>query len=123
MRPTSQQTTAPRSGRVVCIGRSSTALATDRPGHRPMTPRTLDEDTGKGSTFPKGDWRHRVGVRGHLVAVEAHVGRELPSLTLTGLRGPVVQDARDRIRPASFASPAAVVGWRDRETPRGSSPR
>ena len=26
-----------------------------------------------------------VGVRGHVVAVEAHVGRELPSLTLTGL--------------------------------------
>jgi hypothetical protein len=26
-----------------------------------------------------------VGVRGRLVAVEAHVGRGLPSLTLTGL--------------------------------------
>jgi hypothetical protein len=26
-----------------------------------------------------------VGVRGYLVAVEAHVGRGLPSLTLTGL--------------------------------------
>ena len=26
-----------------------------------------------------------VGVRGHLVAVEAHVGRGLPSLTITGL--------------------------------------
>jgi hypothetical protein len=26
-----------------------------------------------------------VGVRGHLVAVEAHVSRGLPSLTLTGL--------------------------------------
>jgi hypothetical protein len=26
-----------------------------------------------------------VGVRGHLVAVEAHVGRGLPSLTLTGV--------------------------------------
>jgi magnesium chelatase family protein len=50
--------------------------------------------------------RHRVtgvtvvGVRGHLVAVEAHVGRGLPSLTLTGLPGAGVQDARDRIRPA-----------------------
>ena len=41
-----------------------------------------------------------VGVRGHLVAVEAHVGRGLPSLTLTGLPGAGVQDARDRIRPA-----------------------
>jgi hypothetical protein len=39
-----------------------------------------------------------VGVRGHLVA--AHVGRGLPSLTLTGLPGAGVQDARDRIRPA-----------------------
>jgi magnesium chelatase family protein len=41
-----------------------------------------------------------VGVRGHLVAVEAHVGRGLPSLTLTGLPGAGIQDARDRIRPA-----------------------
>jgi magnesium chelatase family protein len=38
-----------------------------------------------------------VGVRGHLVAVEAHVGRGLPSLTLTGLPGAGVQDARDRL--------------------------
>ncbi len=41
-----------------------------------------------------------VGVHGHLVAVEAHVGRGLPSLTLTGLPGAGVQDARERIRPA-----------------------
>lgn len=41
-----------------------------------------------------------VGVRGHLVTVEAHVGRGLPSLTLTGQPGAAVQDARDRIRPA-----------------------
>ncbi len=41
-----------------------------------------------------------VGVRGHLVTVEAHLGRGLPSLTLTGLPGAPVQDARDRIRPA-----------------------
>jgi magnesium chelatase family protein len=41
-----------------------------------------------------------VGVRGHLVTVEAHIGRGLPSLTLTGQPGPAVQDARDRIRPA-----------------------
>jgi magnesium chelatase family protein len=41
-----------------------------------------------------------VGVRGHLVAVEAFVGRGLPSLTLTGLPGAGVRDARDRIRPA-----------------------
>lgn len=41
-----------------------------------------------------------VGVRGHLVNVEAHIGRGLPSLTLTGQPGAPVQDARDRIRPA-----------------------
>ena len=40
------------------------------------------------------------GVRGRPVVVEAHVGRGLPSLTLTGLPGAAVQDARDRIRPA-----------------------
>jgi magnesium chelatase family protein len=41
-----------------------------------------------------------VGVRGHPVTVESHVGRGLPSLTLTGQPGAAVQDARDRIRPA-----------------------
>jgi magnesium chelatase family protein len=41
-----------------------------------------------------------VGVRGHLVAVEAHVGRGLPALLLTGLPGPTIQDARERVRPA-----------------------
>ena len=41
-----------------------------------------------------------LGVGGHLVTVEAHVGRGLPSLTLTGLPGAAVNDARDRIRPA-----------------------
>src|SRR3990170_6774274 len=41
-----------------------------------------------------------LGVGGHLVTVEAHVGRGLPSLTLTGLPGAAVQDARDRTRPA-----------------------
>jgi magnesium chelatase family protein len=45
-----------------------------------------------------------VGVRGHLVAVEAHIGRGLPSLTLTGMPGATVQDARDRIRPAVESS-------------------
>jgi magnesium chelatase family protein len=41
-----------------------------------------------------------VGVRGCPFAVEAHIGRGLPSLTLTGLPGAAVQDARERIRPA-----------------------
>src|SRR4051794_14678508 len=41
-----------------------------------------------------------LGVGGHLVTVEAHVGRGLPSLILTGLPGAAVRDATDRIRPA-----------------------
>lgn len=45
-----------------------------------------------------------VGVRGHLFHVEAHVGRGLPSFTLTGLPGVPVQDARERIRPAVESS-------------------
>jgi magnesium chelatase family protein len=45
-----------------------------------------------------------VGVRGLPFVVEAHVGRGLPSLTLTGLPGVPVQDARERIRPAVESS-------------------
>ena len=41
-----------------------------------------------------------LGVGGHQIVVEAHVGRGLPSLTVTGLPGAAVNDARDRIRPA-----------------------
>ena len=41
-----------------------------------------------------------VGVRGQRVTVECHIGRGLPSLTLTGQPGAAVLDARDRIRPA-----------------------
>jgi magnesium chelatase family protein len=41
-----------------------------------------------------------VGVQGRLLAVEAHIGRGLPSLSLTGLPGATIRDARDRIRPA-----------------------
>ncbi len=41
-----------------------------------------------------------VGIEGRLIAVEAHVGRGLPSLVLTGLPGTGVQDARERVRPA-----------------------
>ncbi|HVM11189.1 MAG TPA: magnesium chelatase domain-containing protein, partial [Actinomycetota bacterium] len=41
-----------------------------------------------------------LGVEGHPVRVEAHVGRGLPALHLTGLPGATVQDARERVRPA-----------------------
>src|SRR3990172_3147798 len=41
-----------------------------------------------------------LGVGGLPVTVEAFVGRGLPALTLTGLPGAAVQDARERIRPA-----------------------
>ena len=41
-----------------------------------------------------------VGVRGRPISVEAHIGRGLPALHLTGLPGPSVQDARERVRPA-----------------------
>src|SRR5437016_10725559 len=45
-----------------------------------------------------------VGVRGHLVTVEAAIGKGLPALCLTGLPGASVQDARERIRPAVESS-------------------
>ena len=41
-----------------------------------------------------------IGIEGRLITVEAHVGRGLPSLVLTGLPGTGVQDARERVRPA-----------------------
>jgi magnesium chelatase family protein len=45
-----------------------------------------------------------IGVEGHPVTVEAHVGRGLPALSLTGLPGPAVQEARERVRPAVESS-------------------
>src|ERR671931_515436 len=45
-----------------------------------------------------------VGVEGHVISVEAHVGRGLPALTLSGLPGAGVQDARERARPAVESS-------------------
>jgi magnesium chelatase family protein len=44
------------------------------------------------------------GIRGRIVSVEAHVGRGLPTLVVTGLPGAGVQDARERVRPAVEAS-------------------
>jgi magnesium chelatase family protein len=41
-----------------------------------------------------------VGIEGHVIRVEAHVGRGLPALTLAGLPGAGAQDARERVRPA-----------------------
>jgi magnesium chelatase family protein len=41
-----------------------------------------------------------LGIRGRVVSVEAHVGRGLPALVVTGLPGAGVQDARERVRPA-----------------------
>src|SRR5919197_4506270 len=45
-----------------------------------------------------------VGVHGRLVMVGAQSGRGLPALSLTGLPGPAVHDARERVRPAVESS-------------------
>ncbi len=45
-----------------------------------------------------------VGIQGRLITVEAHVGRGLPALTLAGLPGAAIQDARERVRPAVESS-------------------
>lgn len=60
-----------------------------------------------------------VGVDGHPVAVEAHVGQGLPALLLTGLPGPSVQDARERVRPAIENS---GLGWPQRRVTVNLSP-
>jgi hypothetical protein len=58
-----------------------------------------------------------VGVRGHLVAVEAHVGRGLPSLTLTGLPDTEVSPAdvavleRMLVRGSAAPGAARVPRW------------
>jgi magnesium chelatase family protein len=44
------------------------------------------------------------GIQGHVITVEAHVGRGLPALTLAGLPGTGIQDARERVRPAVESS-------------------
>jgi magnesium chelatase family protein len=55
---------------------------------------------GSGVVYARANAVAVVGVRGQVVAVEAHVGRGLPALLLTGLPGAAVQDARERVRPA-----------------------
>ncbi|HEY1331676.1 MAG TPA: YifB family Mg chelatase-like AAA ATPase [Actinomycetota bacterium] len=45
-----------------------------------------------------------IGIQGHLIAVEAHVGRGLPALAVSGLPGAGIQDARERVRPAVESS-------------------
>src|SRR5205809_6777669 len=45
-----------------------------------------------------------IGVLGHPVAVEAHIGRGLPGLCLTGLPGASGEAARERVRPAVESS-------------------
>jgi hypothetical protein len=53
-----------------------------------------------------------VGVRGHLVAVEAHVGRGLPSLTLTGLPvRPVVMLTPPLLRLGPLDSASRELAW------------
>jgi hypothetical protein len=67
-----------------------------------------------------------VGVRGHLVAVEAHIGRGLPSLTLTGLLGAAVQGALAWIRPtveSNCVSSGRSAGWSRTVAPATSARR
>ena len=45
-----------------------------------------------------------VGIDGHAVTVEVHIGRGLPSFTVVGLPDAACREARDRVR-AAFASP------------------
>lgn len=51
-----------------------------------------------------------LGVEGHPVAVEVHIGRGLPGLTIVGLPDASCREARDRVRAAVIAS---GVTWPD----------
>ena len=63
-----------------------------------------------------------LGVGGHPVAVEAFVGRGLPSLVVTGLPGATVQDGRERIRPAVEHAGLRVAAPPDRGQPGAGQP-
>ena len=71
-----------------------------------------------------------IGVQGHLIRVEAHVGRGLPSLTVAGLPGTGVyytttSPLGDRTSPVSPVvappSPASVRGFWARRSLAGKS--
>lgn len=53
-----------------------------------------------------------VGVDGHRVSVEVHVGRGLPGLTIVGLPDASCREARDRVRAAVLAS---ELPWPDQK--------
>jgi magnesium chelatase family protein len=60
-----------------------------------------------------------VGVAGHLVEVEAHLGGGLPATILVGLPDAAVREARDRVRAAMVNS---KLGWPARKITVGLSP-
>ncbi len=60
-----------------------------------------------------------VGVRGHLVEVEADLAQGLPGLTLIGLPDASLAEARDRMRAAVVNSGEA---WPQRRITLGLSP-
>ncbi|MEZ5116267.1 MAG: YifB family Mg chelatase-like AAA ATPase [Candidatus Nanopelagicales bacterium] len=53
-----------------------------------------------------------LGVEGHLVEIEAHVGQGLPGMTIVGLPDTAVGEARDRARTAVLSSGAEWPGTR-----------
>ena len=63
-----------------------------------------------------------LGVGGHLVTVEAHVGRGLPSLTLTGLPGAAVRDATRSHPSGRRGRRARVAAASRRRQPRARQP-
>src|SRR6202012_367163 len=60
-----------------------------------------------------------VGVRGHLIEVEADIASGLPATILVGLPDTALREARDRIRAAIVNSGES---WPDSKIPVGLSP-